>query len=430
VGVLPLTGAGPSRAGGGLSYLLRATFDADDQGYANGQVLDTVAEGIQDGTLTLRVNDGVLTLVSNQCYFEAQSSVAWGDKGWHSQAIPRALGRTLLCKFYAWYDFWSYVPLIFLDAPGCNPTVGGVSGGIACFATQSLQIYRPTGLSSVAVGVWLQHTWYEGAVMLGGYNSDGVAWRAGELAADYLYGIAFFIKGGAFANWTLLWRESVNNTTPVYAVFAHYKPWGYLDDFRVPNKDLSAVLQPTCLSTFTAANGTSLDAITPEVGGAWTEQAGNWDIQSNRANSDGAGIATVNAGVADALVDCVVNIAAGGVSAGTILRYTDSTHYWYVEINDTTNTIRLYEQNAGLTQRASAAIAIAVSTDYKVRAIAYGQTIDIFLDGGNKASYASAALNETVGVHGLNAVTAGDRFDNFAVFNRTSAVYTSTLDSV
>ena len=68
--------------------------------------------------------------------------------------------------------------------------------------------------------------------------------------------------------------------------------------------------------------------------------------------------------------------------------------------------------------------------DYDVRAMCDGQTIDCFVDGGNKISYGSAALNETETEHGLFAQGKTDRFDNFAVYPRTAAVFDATLDEV
>ena len=198
--------------------------------------------------------------------------------------------------------------------------------------------------------------------------------------------------------------------------------------FRVPDADLSAVLQPNNLSTFTAANGTSLDAITPEVGSVWVEQSGNWDIQGNRANqvtATTATYATVDSGIADAIVDVVVNPAASD-DLGLILRYTDTNNMWSVRAHSPTNTLYVIERNAGVeTIRASTAVTFTGGTDYDLRAVIDGQQIDAFADGGNKTSYGSAALNETETVHGITGYAGGGntQVDNFACYPRTSTTY-------
>ena len=77
--------------------------------------------------------------------------------------------------------------------------------------------------------------------------------------------------------------------------------------------------------------------------------------------------------------------------------------------------------NGGVeTTRASAVVTINTSTDYNARGISDGQTIDFFLDGGNKACYESAVLNETETLHGIrgNNANATFQFDNFTVFAR------------
>jgi hypothetical protein len=92
--------------------------------------------------------------------------------------------------------------------------------------------------------------------------------------------------------------------------------------------------------------------------------------------------------------------------------------------------LELHELNGGDTVRANAAVTFNNSTDYDLRAIAYAQSIDGFADGGNKISYASAALNENVTVHGIRAENTAGQFDNWACFPRTSAVFDTELDAV
>jgi len=414
---------------GGVSYLLRLWKPAPpgtaNQNYADAQVIDTVAEGASAGQLTVVEVDGTLSVVSNKMALTAQAMPSWGDLGGYSEAITRALGKGLLATF-------NLSSLLNLMHGFASSQSAGLTDRkyYTRFGGANLQVY---GEDSAIVGAMSAATEYEFALVLGGYDSNGVPWRTGETAASYLYGAAMYAKGGIYTTWTLIWRYSTDNTTPLYAVIVGYDSVGTCDDYKIADVDLSAVLDTTALSTFDAANGTSLDAITPEVGGAWTEDLSDFDIQGNRANHTGANVravAYVDLGIADCMIDSVFNGPAtllGGLS----IRYTDVNNRWMMQLSDALNRVSLYEINGGVaTERAFAAVAIVAATDYDMRAICYGQTIDCFLDGGNKSSYGLAAFNETVTRHGLYAYRNGARHDNFAIYARTSAVYTAEFGAV
>lgn len=419
-----------------ISYLLRATFDAADQGYSNTQVLDDPSEGIEDGQLTVVEVDGTLAIVSNKCAFTAQGTPTWGDLGFYSQAITRALGRGLL----------GVVQKPANDIHG--PAVGFADSiGLADDAFPAAIYFRGTGnfhavdgrklFVATSIFPYLAATDYQIAIIQGGYHSNRTAWYAGQVAANYLYGMAIYTKGGTLSTWTLLWKWDADNTGTLYVAISGSEGVPTIDNFRVPDRDLSAVLQPTCLSTFTAANSTDLDALSPEVGGTWTEQSGDWEVSANQitpTTDNTEHIATVDSGISDAIVDAVVEIStdAGGLEHGIVLRFSDTSTYWKVSVNATNNDVGLWEINAGVTERANTAVVINTATDYAVRAIADGQTIDAFVDGSNKISYGSAANNENETEHGLytyfNVAADFADFDNFAVFARTSSVYDATLD--
>lgn len=231
-----LTGTRRALIGGAarIKYLLRATFNTSDQGYTNGQVLDIHVEGVQDGQLTVVEVDGTLAIVSNKCAFTAQATPTWGDLGFYSQAVTRALGRGLLGTVskgatntegpvIAWYDsavvdqtnqiyMW-----IFVNDGNLEPyTFDGV--GNLLDRNQDAIAYSAS-------------TDYQLAIVLGGFSAaNGIPWRQGEDPAGYLYGAAFFIKeSAAFPTWTLLWRTSQGNTATLYAAFSNYNAAGTID---------------------------------------------------------------------------------------------------------------------------------------------------------------------------------------------------------
>jgi len=416
-------------------YLLRATFDAANQGYTDAQVLDTAAEGVQKGQLTVVEVDGTLAIVSNKCAFTAQTTVAWGDLGFYSpQAITRALGRALLSTVNVDANN-TFGPLLhWLDDADLDPEDWIYFISMQNSGWTHCQTYDGAAgeLENNEIFQHSASTDYQFAIVLGGYDSNGMPWRSGQASASFLYGAAFFIKGGTFTNWTLVWRSAQMNTATLYVGFQNSNSVGTIDNFRVPDRSYQAVLQPTCLSTFTGSNGTSLDAITPEVGGSWTEQSGDWDIQGNRASLATAAnsVATVASGISDILADCVaVSVDIGGY-AGIALRFSDTSNYWYVRVHRSENNFAIIEVNGGgFTIRATTPITYAGNHD--VRCIAYGQTIDAFMDGGNKLTYGAAALNEGATIHGLYGRTnvATVTLDKFAVYPRTAAVYDSTLNA-
>ncbi len=432
IGVQVVTPRGGAVA---VSYLLRATFIADDQGFADDQVLDTEAEGVTDGQLTVVEKDGTLAIVSNKCAFTAQGTPVWGDLGFYSQAITRALGVGLLgtVRFDATTSFTRVAQ--WMD----NGNVGTSNIVYEMYFRStgpdiSLLVWDGAGglLENVVGPGWSAATDYQIAIILGGYDSNGVPWYSGEPAANYLYGAEFYIRGGAFTDWTKLWRTALGNIATLYAAFTSYSEAGTLNDFRVPDEDLKEVFQPTCLSTFTAPNGTSLDAITPEVGGGWTEQRGTWDIQGNRADIDAVEVGFPFAlSTVTGMADCIIDVTTqwpGLCASGVIIRYSDNDNFWIVRAIRT--KIQIMEQNGGVfTERASTGIVLGINTDYDLRGIAYGQVIDGFVDGGNKMSYGSAALNEAVTTCGLYGDLVAIQYDNFHISARTSAAY-SILDAV
>lgn len=180
--------------------------------------------------------------------------------------------------------------------------------------------------------------------------------------------------------------------------------------------------------TFTDTTGVSLDAHTilptntPPT--SWTEQNGNWEIGSNKArvnaNADNS-VATCNPGVADCQISALVadtNVGSDTFarSTGIVARYSDTSNYWAITINDVGNKFYIYELNAGSsTARASAAVDIGTGTQYAMVATLSGQTITATLDGANQIQYTSAALNETATVHGMKTRLTTSNIDNFKV---------------
>ncbi len=383
-----------------LSYLLRDEFT------------DTRAAGSVNGTPAMP-GPGTRTVVDTGNNLSLSGGVmTYGrtgdtDPGIWFDLLSRSAGRVLLA--HANFDHinnW-YHPLAFDDNQSGGPGEDYLRQKGGSIRVPAANV--PVGAVSASIDYYL-------AIVLRSSGSFS------------------FIKGGAFTNWTLLWFHSLSSAN------------GYLciveDALQVGSANVSSYIRvpdalwlpvPLVSDGFIDSNGTSLDAHATDGAGhaegvaggigaggsglSWTEDVGDWDIQSNRANPDGVGSPTVDVGEADVVIDAVVQ--ANHTKVGHVLRWSDSSNYWIVRVSTSDNEIQIYEVNATVaTKRASTAVTINLATDYDLRSIAYGQTIDAYVDGGDKATYGSAALNETVTVHGLRAYGTNDKFDDFVIYSR------------
>ena len=404
----------------GCVYELLAQFHANNQEYTNGQVL-TTAEGVDAGQLTIVELDGSTRLVDKEMVYTAQSTPLWGDLGHYSEAITRTMG-----KMVAWVQEvslanssaigWTNVQSADLSNAGNREAAYQITGGALLYA-------RTAGASpAVLLDTISLATEYEFAIVLGGYDASQVPWYTG---ASYLYGAAFFIRGGTYTDWTLLWRTTLHNTNTLYHAFGNVSANLTLDDIRVPQSDYSSALVPIALSTFDAPNGTSLDAITPEVGGTWTENSGAWDIQGNRANQTVAShqFATIDTGESDHLIRCTVQTPVNGFD-GLVVRYQDTNNLWGIRLAESGNAIEIYERNAGVfTRRDITFVVISPATDYELTGVQDGQEITMYLDGNTRAQYASAAFLQAATRAGLWAFGANGQWDNFHVHRRDGTQY-------
>ena len=173
--------------------------------------------------------------------------------------------------------------------------------------------------------------------------------------------------------------------------------------------------------SFTDTDSTSLDAHTPDIGGSWVEENGQWDIQSNRANTTGSApggnnwLASIDSGISDGVVSCVINLGAND-EGGVLVRFTDTNHFWLIVIHESNNDFRLMENNAGWTERDKVVLSnIAAGTDYTIEITLNGATISATLDGGNQISYSLATFNQTATKHGLYGNPAAIKYDDFSV---------------
>jgi len=419
-----------------VEYHLRATWNsADDQGYDDEQVLDTVAEGVEDGSLVVNEDTNRTWTVESNWAKLVSTGGSWGLSSLiEPDGMSRSLGLGLLCDMKSSTNGIGMLTWLNTATPTNEHSASQHGADIVNQSSITYRCYDGVAYRSQQIGEYSSGDTLHLAIVLGGYDSNGVPWRDGETASSYLYGAAVFAKSTTYAAWTLLWRAVRPNTSTLYAGVARYSSGThYYKNMRVPDVDLSDVLQPTCLSTFDASNGTGLDAITPEVGGTWTEQSGNWEIQGNRAVADQDSVtATVSSGIADVVCDVEVFMPSGARSA-LVFRLSDSTNYWHLSLRNPDDDVRLIETvDAVSTTRASSAFTVTDDQTYALRVTADGQDIQGYADESTRLAYASASFNETATLHGLrrDAGVNTQAWDKFAVYPRTSTTYDTALDAV
>lgn len=391
-----------------IQYLLRDEF-RDTR--AAGSVNSTAATP-GPGTRTVVDTDGdALSVGSGVLQFANPNSTS-GDPGIWYPAQTRAAGLVFICK--ANMTVTNQVSLMgFHNAQSGRPDFAVLSFDNA----GTIDLYNGGGFLVQNLESYTAVT----------------HWAAIVLKAAGAY---YFIKGGTFTNWTLLYMGGNDTTATLYPCVTSYNTTDSWDSVRIP--DLTWLPTPLAYDTFTRANGAlgSTETTGPDSqvvsARTWTLQAGSLTIQTNRAHSSGVNgqtdIATIDPGDNDIVATGITHLgqAATNSKAGILLHFSDTSNYWFTWWESGGN-FYIYELNGGsATARASSTgIGVAINTDYDQQVVTDGQTITAYLENGNRITYGSAALNETATVHGIRskqagAVTNANQVDNFTIFPRGS----------
>ncbi|MHB1318366.1 MAG: hypothetical protein ACYCYF_07105 [Anaerolineae bacterium] len=172
--------------------------------------------------------------------------------------------------------------------------------------------------------------------------------------------------------------------------------------------------------TFTDTDGTDIISHSMDTGGGWTEHLANFTIQSNRARTSGSGecIATADAGVADAVMTCTVQLDNTGETMGLVGRLKDVDEFWELKWADGTQSIREHDGNVSNPVRASQSLSLSALTDYTFKGTFDGSSISFQIDSNTALSYSSSVLGTYTrfGLTGWLADAARYvRYDNFLV---------------
>lgn len=415
-----LLGAGLLGAGGGNRhigppyYLLNDTFTSDR---AAGAVNGTNAEpgpgrrSVTDGNSKMSLSGGQLVVVTG--------GVGQANPQLLLTPVSRTPGRLVVAQVGGITETFA----VGFDAATASPVTSGAAVFGIRFAgsSRTLQIY--SSALPLSVGNWATATTYQIAVV------------ARETAASY------FIKGGAFTNWTLLWTGALGAFGAAPLLYPAFVPDAatavYVADYiRVP----SALWLPTpLLSDGFSAWGTSDglghaegvagglgsggSGLTYTVTGTWGAAGG---VASASALSSGSAIAYAETGKADALVSVAFTRAGG--DGGLLLRFADSNNFMSCR-HDGTNVV-LIKKVAGsnTTVRTTAATYVAGAA---LTAALEGTKVRIYYNNalvGAEDTIADAALVAAT-KHGLYTTNTGNTFDNLVCYARGSGGEYAALDA-
>lgn len=175
-------------------------------------------------------------------------------------------------------------------------------------------------------------------------------------------------------------------------------------------------------SLFAAANGTSLAAYTPDLGNAWTQANGTWEIQSNQAKTSGASpanprwLAHTNLGVSDYRIVSTVTIGGTGNTApGILVRYVNNSQLFFVQLAPAggAEEFQIWEYTGSFTKRAATAFAFVIGTPYTVEVTCEGQSIAAVVSGGPSVSYGSASAGEGSTLAGMRCDLGAHTWDSW-----------------
>lgn len=180
--------------------------------------------------------------------------------------------------------------------------------------------------------------------------------------------------------------------------------------------------------TFTATNGTAINAHTSDSAHTWSLVAltgfasgsQNAQIQSNKLAAQNGTISGLAILISEnstpdltITVDFTLSKASGEHRCGVFLRRTDANNWWLADVR--ADGIRLYKCQSGATSLiASTAAAHAISTTYTLTVTADGNDITVTTDIAQVDATNSFNASATgYGIYSNSTTTFFNTFDNF-----------------
>jgi len=359
-------------AAGEVSYLLDAPFTADDQVFSDEQVLDTEAEGVQAGSLTVvDTSTGVVEISSNK--LAATGTGGWAAAGvYATDAITRSRGVCLIQDF----SVSAAKRLLFGFGSAANLLIANMEIGLeAGLSSNKLSYYSDT--IDLAVGTYVIGS-NQVAFVAGGYDS-GTPWN-GSAAGSSDGGAAFYKDG---SNWILLYRAA-EGTTNLYPIL-NARDAVDVTNIVVPDADLSELLEPEALDTSVSAS----DAFTH---------------------------------TADAVSEIL--LSALPTSGEIEVRFRSD---WAITVN-AAGDVKIIEDSDGTPTTRATSSGEATATS-RIVWVMEDEQIDVYINDDVKISYASAAANKTETSGVVQSLGTAGAISHLASYPRGTGGEYSDLDN-
>lgn len=195
-----------------IKYSLRAEFPTPQAA----PMPTSYSEGI--GRLNFSQNDGQLSISGHKLVLPGQTTPSTGDQGFYGEAtgggaFARLIGRTLLTQVNL-----SNASSAIYSGPGWARSPSASSN------SYDAMYYITSG----AINVGVSNTASPGYV---GAVANSIDYQLAISLRSV--GAYYFIKGGAFTDWTLLWVSTTQNTANLYPSYDNYNGIGTIEYFRV-----------------------------------------------------------------------------------------------------------------------------------------------------------------------------------------------------
>lgn len=397
------SGAGPVLNTSG--FLLRDDFITDRLA---GAINSTPAEP-GPGTRTVRdveskmsISSGLLNIVAQVTAVSPEEDITYANI-----PITRIAGRMLLTRYSATVDGLGAYSLNWVNS--ATPTITGKANVDATFQMPDAGII--VAHHNAATGPWVgliavDGTFYALALIL---RAVGAMW---------------FIKGGTYTNWTLLYIASAGNSATLYANMAGFDCTSNRDFIRVPVELWlpTPFLSTTGAMTWPTTNGIGhAEGIAGGVGAGgrgvvFVDTLGTWGtngtvISSSALDASGKSIATTLCSSPDVHGLCTLARSAGNV--GNVWRYIDADNYLF-SYHDGTNFVLKQRLAGAETTLITGAAAIGAGA---MQINLLGTAGRLYLNNALINTTASIdAIFSDVRRHGFYTTNIGNTFNNFVVY--------------
>jgi hypothetical protein len=450
-----------------VTYVIEATWDsASNQGYTNGQVLDTAGEGVETGALL--VNEPASTTVecaSNELKYTVNSGFsAYATLVGTNVSFATGVG---MAEKYTWKSSAISSDVSWIMGLTDNVTASSDLShaiNINPLTAKIRALVRNSGNTNVAILqseaiTFANDTDYPTCIIHGGFTSAGEPGNT----ASHNYGGQVYVKEGS--TWKLLWVDQHGSAltlgTPYWKAHSLGTPAvsraDYLDDIKMTDpagRTFESLLEPLFKDLFTDTNGTTLASHTPDIDPVGTGYSVNrqvngdtLEIQSNQITSATTPSATativgykIDVGESDGIVIMDFTTDASDTRQWMFMdvRITDGSNLLYLEADQGSSYFRLVEKDADVNTQRGIATGVsfgAAGSTYRMHVRMEGSYIEAHFDDTNWFK-ATVTFNQTATNIGPVSFTDTDtgnlrnKMDNFCFYPISSTTIDSELDAI